>query len=591
MMNALIAVLFFLSSLAGADYAQKQGTNESSASNLSAESKSGAPSVLDPFQRQWSDEGWKHYASRLAIQSGGRVKPFDTFAREGLEVLTGRQSFRGKDSIEIMFSLSFEPQVWQKVEFLRIGHRPLKKDLGLDEKRVHFSPDQLMHNQRLMPLFQELDAKQKAQEKLDPYFQAVQQMANQMGLLQEIVNGRALRFVPPTPEQFQKSDHWAGFEAYTDEQKLRFALMAAGFTSQDPEVKSKLGDYIQRFQDMAKAQNPSLYPSSFKMDKETHFNELRPFRLAWALGVLSCVLLTFAFFSSWTGWYMGGMVTFALTLIIQTYGFVLRSLIAGRPPVTNMYESVIWVAFGALVFGLILEWVYRKRIIALGAMIFATFALIVADSSSAVIDDGLHPLEPVLRSNLWLTVHVLTITLAYSAFAIALILGNIGLGQLVFLRKESKQIPFKQLAFFAYRGVQVGVILLAAGTILGGVWADYSWGRFWGWDPKETWALIALLGYLALLHARFSGMVGPVGFLSGCIVAFMGVLMAWYGVNFVLGAGLHSYGFGAGGVSYVATYCCVQLLYVGFGIWVHRSLLAEKSAARAKTDSSLPKGQ
>jgi ABC-type transport system involved in cytochrome c biogenesis permease subunit len=214
-------------------------------------------------------------------------------------------------------------------------------------------------------------------------------------------------------------------------------------------------------------------------------------------------------------------------------------------------------------------------VIALGALIFATVTLIISDNVSGVLDNGLHPLEPVLRSNMWLTIHVLTITLGYAAFSLSLVLGNLGLGQWVFLGREGKNLPQRQLAFFAYRAVQVGVVLLAAGTILGGVWADYSWGRFWGWDPKETWALIALLGYLALIHARFRGMVGPFGFLAGCVGAFMGVLMAWYGVNFVLGVGKHSYGFSAGGVAYVATYCCLQLAFIAMAAWMRHLALRE----------------
>jgi cytochrome c-type biogenesis protein CcsB len=265
------------------------------------------------------------------------------------------------------------------------------------------------------------------------------------------------------------------------------------------------------------------------------------------------------------------MAFFVVSFLLQIYGFALRSYIAGRPPVTNMYESVIWVAFGTMLFGLVFEAVYRKRIIAVASLACAAIFLIIADNSSSVVDDGLHPLEPVLRHNIWLTVHVLTITLAYAAFALALVLGNIGLGQWVFQGRESKETPLRLLAFYSYRAVQVGIVLLAAGTILGGVWADYSWGRFWGWDPKETWALIALLGYLALVHARFRGMVGPFGFLAGCVAAFLGVLMAWYGVNFVLGAGLHSYGFASGGVSYVATYCCLQILYIGVAAWARAS--------------------
>jgi ABC-type transport system involved in cytochrome c biogenesis permease subunit len=176
---------------------------------------------------------------------------------------------------------------------------------------------------------------------------------------------------------------------------------------------------------------------------------------------------------------------------------------------------------------------------------------------------------------------VLTITLGYAAFSLSLVIGNLGLGQLVFTGRESKQMPLRQLAFYAYRAVQVGVVLLAAGTILGGVWADYSWGRFWGWDPKETWALIALLGYVALVHARFRGMVGPFGFLAGCVSAFLGVLMAWYGVNFVLGVGLHSYGFSSGGVSYVATYCSAQLAFVVWAWLAYRKERSSRDSARA----------
>ena len=111
---------------------------------------------------------------------------------------------------------------------------------------------------------------------------------------------------------------------------------------------------------------------------------------------------------------------------------------------------------------------------------------------------------------------------------------------------------------------------MAAGTILGGVWADYSWGRFWGWDPKETWAFIALMGYLAILHARLTGVLKDIGTLAGAVVAFSLVIMAWYGVNFVLGAGLHSYGFGAGGSEYVYAFVGAHLIFVAYALSITR---------------------
>ncbi len=112
-------------------------------------------------------------------------------------------------------------------------------------------------------------------------------------------------------------------------------------------------------------------------------------------------------------------------------------------------------------------------------------------------------------------------------------------------------------------------MLLAAGTILGGVWANYSWGRFWDWDPKETWALITLLAYLIILHGRIAGWWGGFGLAVGSMFAFQSVLMAWYGVNFVLGKGLHSYGFGAGGFIYAIGFVVFEVVFTVYGIWVY----------------------
>ena len=138
----------------------------------------------------------------------------------------------------------------------------------------------------------------------------------------------------------------------------------------------------------------------------------------------------------------------------------------------------------------------------------------------------------------------------------------------------------RPMHFWLYRVIQLGVLLLAAGTILGGVWANYSWGRFWGWDPKETWALIALLCYILTLHGRLAGWWTQFGLVVASVVCFLAVLMAWYGVNFVLGKGLHSYGFGIGGENYVGAFVLADLaisLAIGAS-WRYR---ASKSIAAA----------
>jgi ABC-type transport system involved in cytochrome c biogenesis permease subunit len=245
-------------------------------------------------------------------------------------------------------------------------------------------------------------------------------------------------------------------------------------------------------------------------------------------------------------------------------GFVLRAIVAGRPPVTNMYESVVYVGAGVALFGLIFELRYRRKYFLSAAATISTLILILADNSPLVLDPAVRPLEPVLRSNFWLVTHVLTITLSYAALALALGLGNIALGYGLFRSPNHDTVA--ALGRFTYKVLQLGVLLLAAGIILGGVWADYSWGRFWGWDPKEVWALVALLAYLAVLHARFAGWVGERGLAALSVTCFALVVMAWYGVNFVLGAGLHSYGFGGGGQGWVYGAVVLQLIYVGIAV-------------------------
>jgi ABC-type transport system involved in cytochrome c biogenesis permease subunit len=233
-----------------------------------------------------------------------------------------------------------------------------------------------------------------------------------------------------------------------------------------------------------------------------------------------------------------------------------------------MYESVIWVSLGVIFFGGILYYLQKQAVVFAIACGLATVALIAADAAPAMLDPSINPLVPVLRSNYWLTIHVLTITLGYAAMMLTLGTGN---ATLYFYLKKPKDLQAKvaSLNYLTYRAMQFGVVLLAAGTILGGVWADASWGRFWGWDPKEVWALIALLCYVAILHARYSGWVGQFGYAAWSVISFLSVLMAWYGVNFVLGVGLHSYGFSSGGAAWVSGYVLVQLAFVAW-VWILR---------------------
>lgn len=505
----------------------------------------------------------------MPVQSGGRMKPLDTLARESVRLITGKAEFEKQDAVTTVLNWWARPEETKKAAVIEFRDLEAKKELGLDPDRRWYSLEELQPNKKLSEFAESIHQRLKAEEELQGTEEKVQDLLVKMRVLENILDGSMLTAVP-NPEGMK--EHWGSFADLTHKNtvplvadakeavaKLREAL-AQGDTSAIGTAAVNVRQQLARLGEV---------PDDSAMLREIRYNKSHPFRMAWVLYLAGLAALMFVKAESGrsTG-YWAGFSLIASGFLVHSYGFVLRCLIAERPPVTNMYESVIWVAWGAVLFAFILELVAPKRWYLMSAAAGAIVCLILADTLPTVLDPSIRPLTPVLRSNFWLTVHVLSITLGYAGFLLALGLGHIVLWKAALRPQESEKIASLHDAL--YRSVQVGVLLLAAGTILGGVWANYSWGRFWGWDPKEVWALIALLGYLAILHGRYAGWLRKFGIAAWSIIAFQGVLMAWYGVNYVLGAGLHSYGFGSGGVEYVAIYVALEVLFVLWATWKHR---------------------
>lgn len=507
----------------------------------------------------------------IAIQEGGRKKPLDTFARETMQTITGKTRFRvaegepKREPMDLMLAIMFEKGDWSEKKLIWAPYGELKEQLGLHVQDGHVSYDQLAANEPLIELVGKAQDKQRREA--NPRFTRLEtealQLANRMSLFRSLLSGDALAIVPhPSDPEGAWVTPLDAQRYYPGEKGKRvldaFVSVGKAYVARDNETfvqaSAKLHDELRKL-------SPKVYPSAATLARETHYNQFHPFRKAWIayLAAFLFGLVTIRFKGRGVYWSLMGLCLVGFALHI--YGFVLRCTIAGRPPVTNMYESVVWVSFGAVLFALILELIFKPRLYVMSACAAAVLGLILADSLPAVLNPSIQPLVPVLRDNFWLTVHVLTITLGYAAFLLALALGHVVMGAYLF-KPDAKPLH-SSLTGYLYRALQIGVLFLAAGTILGGVWANYSWGRFWGWDPKETWALIALLGYLVVLHGRFSGWMGNFALGVASILCFLGVLMAWYGVNFVLGTGLHSYGFGTGGYEYVAGYVILEVILVG----------------------------
>ena len=321
-------------------------------------------------------------------------------------------------------------------------------------------------------------------------------------------------------------------------------------------------------QGLAPAKFTNAYPAADKIGLEVAYNHGTPFRWGWILSLVAFFAALMAKGMKWKIAYVVAFASFGVALAAMIAGFWMRVAITGNAPVSNMYESVVYVGMGIAFLGLIFEAIYRKQFILIAATAVATVALIAADNAPAVLNESLNPLRPVLRNNFWLTTHVLTITLSYAAFALALGIADITLGYFLFGPRQKDII--NMLSVFTYKTLQVGVVFLAIGIFTGAVWADYSWGRFWGWDAKETWSLIAMLIYMGVLHIRYTNWVGHFGLAAWSVGGFVAVVMTWYGVSFWYPSSLHSYG--SGGDSATIAVACgliAQVVYLALAMIRH----------------------
>jgi cytochrome c-type biogenesis protein CcsB len=518
-----------------------------------------------------------HQFGLLAVQDGGRRKPIDTFSRETLIRISGRSTYTDKagrkwQANDLIFSAVLETRDWRTEPMVLVSLGQLKEKLGLDKTERRFSFEHLVASTELQRLTNEAHALKRAEKTLDRVQQEALAVSDRLALLANVMNGSALLIVPASKSE---TDAWVvppEFSRYYSETQfapvqIELQTMATSYVQADgfnfSRAASRLGESLR-------ALSPSVYPQERQLRLEYFYNHFEAFyRAIWFYGLAFLILLVAQARGGGRLLRNVGVAIASLAIAFHASGIVLRCLIAGRPPVTNMYESIIWVSFAVSFFGMIFFARYRTSDYLLAALPVTLIALLLVHQMPIAMPSNIDPLVPVLRDNFWLTVHVLTITLSYAAFALAMGFGHILLWR--YARDPAVARTDAPMHFWLYRVLQLGVLLLAAGTILGGVWANYSWGRFWGWDPKETWALIALLCYLTTLHGRLAGWWTEFGLVVASVVCFLAVLMAWYGVNFVLGKGLHSYGFGIGGETYVAIGVVLDLLFVAFAIWRYRS--------------------
>jgi ABC-type transport system involved in cytochrome c biogenesis permease subunit len=313
----------------------------------------------------------------------------------------------------------------------------------------------------------------------------------------------------------------------------------------------------------------SFYPTHAQLKVETIYYRY-PFLELTVFGYLCAfILFAAAFFytkpvlSKWAS-----SITI-LAFVFHTTILGMRIFILKRPPVSNMFETVLYVPWVTTLFALILQ----KRII-LFAACFVSLALLLLPSFIQ-ININLENVQPVLNSQFWLTVHVLMVVGSYGLFVLSGVLGHFYLLERL-LRKKNSDIA-QWISKAVLQTMYAGTALLICGTILGGVWAAQSWGRFWDWDPKESWAFISICTYLVWIHAYRFHHISHFGLAIGAILGLLSISFTWYGVNFILGTGLHSYGFGNGGEIYYYLFLGGEFAFILSMFGIGRKLQSEQN--------------
>ncbi|HEY5892284.1 MAG TPA: cytochrome c biogenesis protein CcsA [Chthoniobacterales bacterium] len=365
-----------------------------------------------------------------------------------------------------------------------------------------------------------------------------------------------------------------------------YAEMISAYRANDPaRFNTSLHEYQKYLQQ-------DFAGSARKIGFESFFNQFQPFYQAMVLYVLIFVL-------AWISWLVWpdvfGRAAFWLLILalgIHTFGLVARMYLQGRPPVTNLYSSAIFVGWGSAVLCVILERINRNGIGSVVAAAMGFVTLLIAHHLS-VDGDTMEMLRAVLDTNIWLATHVVVVTLGYSATFLAGFLAIVFILRGVFTRSLAKQTA-KSISSMVYGIVCFATLFSFTGTILGGIWADQSWGRFWGWDPKENGALLIVIWNAIILHARWGGMIRERGLMALAVGGNIITSFSWFGVN-MLGVGLHSYGFMDRSFPWLLAFDISQVVLIGLALlpvdkW--RSFSGStKSAAESHTSVSSPEQQ
>lgn len=534
----------------------------------------------------------------LPVQNQGRIKPLDTVARTALLSFSGKTTLRqeGKPSLEPstwLLIVATQPLVADALPVFRIDHPQLKSIFHLE------ASDKIVSYNDLQPYFQEFT---NVYQSIDPddnssYGKSMHKIYKDLQFYHELIHS----FRPFAERAVDTIAEYAAWQSLVVEGVKEIQKKTRG-ESYDSSIIQRFMGLADRYLELAKTPLLTLFPpvdgardwanigqvlldvlqtgeihpaawgyatlaeaaekrdgalfqkgldllhqsfdshfSSWKLKLEVYFNQWAFFYQAAGLYIWAGLLVLFGWFFSTQCFTKAITFSFGSAFLLHTFGIIIRMVLQGRPPVTSLYASALFVGWAAVILAYFLEKFFKNGLGAAAGSLMGTATLIVAHHLSAG-EDTLEMVRAVLDSNFWLSTHVICITLGYSAMFVS--------GGIAFIAAIKRLAPlnemnkrFQQEALrMVYASLCFGILFSFIGTLLGGIWADQSWGRFWGWDPKENGALLIVLWAAFTLHARLGGIIKARGLLACAIFGNILTSWSWFGTN-MLGVGLHSYGF------------------------------------------------
>jgi len=526
-------------------------------------------------QKPVSPDHADKFGHLLSQTFDGRFEPLHSLAYDVMHKISRNDNFdiegKGKmNAMQVLLDMILFPDFWKQQKIIYVREKSVQDIIGINAKYATFLDFFGSSNEYKLQKYVD-EAFRKKQSEQNSFDKEIIKVDERMNIFAMTLNGSMLKIFP---DQNSENNKWISVDdkgsmipitgtlsIINEDLQLRefnyrnmmiayLAGVSAGITSGDYSKADKILGYMSSFQ--RKSAGTELLSSDTKINTEILYNKLQIFIvLRNFYAMLSVILLLLAFIDNLKV-QKNKVITWSLNIsigllglgfIYHTIGLILRWYLTGHAPWSNGYESLLLVAWGGLLAGF--SFLRYSKITLAATALLAFFMLMTASHSS--YDPQLTNLQPVLKSY-WLIVHVATLTISYGFLGLGFFLGLMNLTINLFKNTKNQgrlELIITELTYINEMNLTIGIVLATIGTFLGGVWANESWGRYWGWDAKETWALIIVLAYTLVLHIRFIPKLGSnYAFNVASVLGFGSVIMTFVGVNYYLSKGLHSYGAG-----------------------------------------------